>query len=170
MNLTPLHYAAEAGHANVVKDLLEARAAVDARDDVRLAPLRRASARAVRQRPRAPDTRSLGTQTQMAPLHFAVKNGHADVGKDLLEAGVVDARNNVRLAPLRRASARGVWQAPDTPSLGAQSKTTPLHFAALNGLPDVAKDLLEAGADVEARDNVRLASPPLRRASARAAR
>jgi ankyrin repeat protein len=65
----------------------------------------------------------VGTQGGLAPLHFAARQGHVEAAKALLAAG----------APVNQRS--------------AGDKTTPLLIATLNGRFDLARFLLDNGAD-----------------------
>lgn len=131
---TPLHWAAEGGHADVVKVLLEAGAPVDPQDDCQRTPLMMASLfgrEAVvevllnaKANVNAVSQCSTGTA-----LCFAARRGHLRVVVMLLRAG----------ADHRLSEAKG-W--------------TALHFCALGGHWDVLRTLLEAGADPNARDVV----------------
>jgi ankyrin repeat protein len=72
---------------------------------------------------------------QWTALHFAAKNGHLQITKELLKMPGVefDALSSI--------------------------KRTPLHIACLNGRQEVAKVLIEKGAKVNAQDDDR--STPL---------
>jgi ankyrin repeat protein len=94
-----LHVAAQAGHLQKVKELIAGGADIDALEE---------------------------GWSIMAPLHWAIKAGHADVAAFLLAKG---ANSNVR----------------------DRSNETPLHTAALYGLQDMAELLISHGADVNAR-------------------
>ena len=133
---TPLYNAADSGHLDVVKLLLEKGATVDVRTkeegpyDNHITPLMAAAGRGhldvvklLLEKGAAVDARGRNGST---PLSFAAEDGHAEVAKLLLEKGAaVDPRGS--------------------------EDSTPLYFAALFGHFDVVKLLLEKGAAVDAR-------------------
>ena len=91
-------------------------------------------------------------------LQLAARNGHLEVAQLLLDTGAdKDAKNNVRpdssicSAPHLCSRTRGV-------SVDSQDGNTALHYAAAYGHLEVAKLLLDAGSDKDAKDNVRLDS------------
>lgn len=139
--LTPLHEAAESGHAGIVGMLLEAGAEADAK-------------------------RSHGT----TPLHQAVDYGHAAIVSVLLEAGAdPNAPQNDGVTPLHQAVScdRGVSRSQRFPGVeiaetllakgadpdaSADGGRTPLHWASIAGHAEEARILVKAGADVKAKD------------------
>lgn len=100
------------------------------------------------------------------PLHAAAANGHDKVLRLMIDFGVdLDARTQSQLTPLCLAAAKGhadtitllagagaaveAWDA----QLGSMSVgQIPLHIAAVNAQEDALKHLLEANANLEARD------------------
>jgi ankyrin repeat protein len=134
---TPLHLAAQYGHAEVCRALMEAGAVVGAQDD-----------------------------QQITPLHLAAQYGHAAVCRVLMEAGaVIEAQNVDQHTPLHMAAAEGYVEVCCTlikagAAVGAQDsqQTTPLHMAAQLGHAEVCRVLMEAGAAVGAR-NVQQCTP-----------
>ncbi|KAG2492690.1 hypothetical protein HYH03_009104 [Edaphochlamys debaryana] len=130
---TALHLAAEKGHTAVVGALLEAGADLEA-------------------------ARSFD---QARPLQLAAERGRADVIRVLLKAGAwLDAPNKYSTQPLRLAARGGHLEAfqvlveagakldVDVPEGGWQL----LHSAAAGGDPAVTQAVLQAGADVNARN------------------
>ncbi|XP_049794708.1 ankyrin repeat domain-containing protein 6-like [Schistocerca nitens] len=130
---TTLHWAANKGHENATRCLLEGGAEVDART----------------------------SGWQETPLYRAAYNGHEAVARLLLEAGAeADARNKTKSTPLLVAAEKGhvavvrlLLAATPYHSARNQWGRTPLHYAALNGHAEAASVLLEAGADRTTRDN-----------------
>ncbi len=142
---TPLHWAAEKGHWDVVKYLVEEKGA-----DVMAAD-------------KDGDT----------PLHWAAVKGHWDVVKYLGEEKGADAKaaNNDGDTPLQRAAISGkldvvkylVEEKGADVMAADKDGDTPLHWAAVKGHWDVVKYLVEKGADVMAAD--RNGDTPLHRAA-----
>ncbi|XP_058824027.1 uncharacterized protein LOC131684839 [Topomyia yanbarensis] len=134
---TPLHFAARAGHIEIVNALLTKGANVDAtRND------------------------------SWTPLHFAVLNGHTEVVKTLLTRGVpIDVTTNGGFTSLHVAAQNGLTEVVNTLlTKGAKVDATqidgwtPLHVAALNGHTEVVYTLLTNCASVDAVTNEGLSS------------
>ncbi|KAN0137681.1 Ankyrin repeat-containing domain protein [Lactarius tabidus] len=178
---TPLHFAAPRGHLEITRMLLELKADVNSQDDEGSTPLQRASQV---QRERKSDIMRLlldyGANVNVYDkcrntlLHFAASEGHIEVARMLLERGAdVNFKNDEGLAPLQRASQvpqegksvvmRLLLDYGANADLYDKRRNTPLHFAASEGHLEVARMLLERGADVNSKNDEGLT--PLQRAS-----
>jgi ankyrin repeat protein len=102
-------------------------------------------------------------QNQKTPLHLALESGHVDIAKYIIEKGAdINLKDKDSASPLHNAAYLGNLEIVDLLlKKGATSlnegnfrKQTPLHFASERGHPEVAARLLDAGADIEARDMV----------------
>lgn len=116
---TPLHYAARAGHSDMVRLLLSHGASVDAQDQTGQTPLMEAAlagnpevARVLLSNGARVDVRKFsdaGTPLWWAlkgtPLWWAVNNGHADVVKVLLDFGANPNVSYLGQTPLHHAAA-----------------------------------------------------------------
>ncbi|KAM4704908.1 uncharacterized protein WCC33_009720 [Rhinophrynus dorsalis] len=129
---SPLLVAAEQGHTEIVKILLQNHARVDVFDE-----------------------------HGKAALHLATENGHDKIVDILLRhKAFVNAKTKLGLTPLHLCAQNGfnhlVRLLVDThlASIDAMAltKRTPLHLAALNGQLDVCNSLLTMKADVNATD------------------
>lgn len=127
---TPLHQAANFGHAEVVRALLAAKSSVDARN-----------------------------QDHRTPLHLAAAAGWLDC-LDLLAASQADlnAQDNYGFTPLSWSLAMGKTQTPlRLIELGARTDLpnkagfSPLHLAVRYDLPEVVQVLASAGVSLELR-------------------
>ncbi|KAL2080256.1 hypothetical protein ACEWY4_024049 [Coilia grayii] len=129
---SPLLLAAERGHLEVVRMLLQNHARVDVFDE-----------------------------DGKAALHLAGEKGHEDIA-DLLLAhkAFVNAKTKLGLSPLHLAAQNGFTSLvrllveTHTASIDALSlkKQTPLHLAAMSGQLDVCNSLLKLRADITATD------------------
>jgi ankyrin repeat protein len=130
-NSAPLHFAAEYGHVEVVKILLEKGANIGAQN-----------------------------QNGYTPLHFAAEYGHVEVVKILLEKGAnIEAQNQNAYTTLHFAAEKGNFAVikillEKVADIEAKSQNgyTPLHLAAGDGNVEVVKILLEKGANIEAQN------------------
>jgi ankyrin repeat protein len=130
--VTPMHAAASAGHANILSLLIEHGADLNGRGRLGNAPLRQAS-----------------------------ENGNLEAGQLLLNCGAdIDARNESNNSALAGAIYRGhVEFARMLLDRGALINAreyvgrTPLHYAAMHQKVESARLLLERGADVNVRDD-----------------
>lgn len=140
---TPLHRAAEAGHAAVVAFLLEHGADAQARIAYR-------------------DLRGIPVTCFSTVLYLAAAEGHAEVVSLLLQAGADPNSSNTANdeAPLHVAAAHG-HVAVITALLAGKAEVniidaarrTPLHAAVDGGHLEAARSLLQAGAPVDARES-----------------
>jgi ankyrin repeat protein len=105
------------------------------------------------------DVNARGFNQKETPLHTAVRRGHVEVSRVLLEHGAdTEARDKDDYSPLERAIQIGhVGVAQVLLGHGADVSArnegwyTPLHCASAMGQPAVALVLLRHGADLEAR-------------------
>lgn len=129
---TALHFAAEKGHVDIVRFLLDSGAEVNAT--------------------------TAGGNTALV---FAAQNGHNDVGKLLLQKGAkVDIRNKYAMTPLFFAADRGnVEMAAMLIAYGGDINAfsplfgTPLHRAVFNGRDEMVKFLLKKKANTTIQNN-----------------
>jgi ankyrin repeat protein len=102
-------------------------------------------------------------QNQKTPLHLALESGHIDIASYLIERGAdINLKDNDKASPLHNAAYLGNLEIVDLLlKKGATSLNegnfrgqTPLHFACERGHPEVVTRLLDAGADIEAKDMI----------------
>ena len=132
-NVTALHCAAKKGHTKVVRVLIDAGADIDTRND---------------------DGRS--------PLHCASTSGSLEVVKMLVEAGAgVDVTDDCVRTCLIFAAYYGHTETVrylvglpevDVNHCDSQNETA-LHYAAKKGHAEVVQVLIDAGADIDTRNN-----------------
>ncbi|MGE0862798.1 MAG: ankyrin repeat domain-containing protein [Vicinamibacterales bacterium] len=111
----------------------------------------------------------------MTALHWAAMSGDLELAQMLIYAGA-NVRATTRLGtytPLYLASQQGhapvidvLLKAGSDPKAGTPNGTTPLMVAAAAGKVDAVKALVDAGADVNAKDGVRLQTPLMYAAAA----
>lgn len=191
---TPLMFAARAGHAQVAAALLDAGAAVNARNDLGVTALHRAVGAgdvatvdlllARRANPNLPDSRGL------TPLHWAARNKYKDpegpipgarqrterIVSALLRTGAdANALDRDGRTPLHRCAEAGtagvaalLLGAGARPGAADRLGVTPLHVAAARDYGALARLLIERGAPAGARDQ--LGSTPLHDAARNSAR
>ncbi|CAH0055787.1 unnamed protein product, partial [Clonostachys solani] len=161
-NWTPLHYAAAKGSTETAVELLKRRADVNARNLLEWTPLHYAcqagKARIVRNPIREGADLDVHGRDGLAPLHCATMNGHLEVVKRLIEAGaaldVLDTSGNTPLFWAAYKGHRGIvgylWQDANK-KLRDHNGRTALHLAAIAGRAEVVSQLVELGADKEAK-------------------
>jgi ankyrin repeat protein len=102
-------------------------------------------------------------QNQKTSLHLALESGHVDIALYLIERGAdINLKDKDKATPLHNAAYLGSLEIVDLLlNKGAASLNegnfrgqTPLHFACERGHPGVVSRLLDAGADIEARDMI----------------
>ncbi|KAK8016092.1 NB-ARC and ankyrin domain protein [Apiospora rasikravindrae] len=159
MGLPPLLYAADKGHVDIAKLLIERGADVDAAGSSGWTPLTLAldrghidMARLLIER--GADVNTTGSSGR-TPLTRALDGGHADVARLLIERGAdVNSAGSFGRTPLTRASDRGhidvtrllIERGADV-NAADSSGWTPLIWASNGGHIDVARLLIERGAD-----------------------
>ncbi|KAI0126620.1 ankyrin repeat-containing domain protein [Xylariales sp. AK1849] len=164
---TPLLYAAENGYASIVRLLLDAGAAIDAKDGYHgMTALCRAAqnghssvVKLLLDEGAAVDIRC---SLDVTPLMFAAKKGHRAVVNLLIDRNAnVDAKDEYYRTPLSYASANGHEPAVklllDTgAAIDAEAKChcTPLSYASENGNEAVVRLLLDRGAAIDAHTHV----------------
>jgi ankyrin repeat protein len=97
---------------------------------------------------------------QFTPLHDAALKGHAEACRALVKAGAaVKARNAQQFTPLHMAAAKGhvevcrmLMKVRAAVDARGDQQATALHFAAQNGHAEVCRVLMKAGAAVGAQD------------------
>ena len=170
---TPLMWAAAEGHVEVVGILLSVGADRDARTTFRevnapyahYVPDRKPMGRVEKDRsvisilwPKDGDGDMRRYRGGMTPLLFAVETGHQDVVGILLDAGASvddptpDGLTPLQLAQIRRHEALALFlleQGADPNNAGPGFP--PLHVASYLGQTAIAKDLIDRGAEVNAR-------------------
>jgi len=166
---TPLHVAAEKGHVEIAKLLLEHGADPNARDMYGATPLHLAAywgrldvAKLLLEHGADPNAKEkLGGET---PLYWAVSFDHTDIAKLLLKHGADPNNKSKRYIEDGRAVLHLAVHTGDVdlmrlllekganPNVRDRYGYTPLHIAALRGFPQVVELLLKYGADPNARN------------------
>ncbi|KAK3248559.1 hypothetical protein CYMTET_31089 [Cymbomonas tetramitiformis] len=156
----PLHAAAERGTVELVRELLEKSAEVDAEDregrtalTVALAFGQEAAARALLEA-----GAGVNAGTGRRPLHAAAERGTVELVRELLEKSAeVDAEDRegrtaltVALAFGQEAAARALLEAGAGVNAGTGRR--PLHAAAERGTVEMVRELAGKGAEVDAED------------------
>ncbi len=164
--LTPLMHATQFGHRDIAALLIEHEADINAREQRGLTPLMLAAFHgyegiAEMLIEAGADVDRTNTAGQTA-LHSALQRGHIDLARKLMEAGadvhIRDSNNrNALFAAIEAGSHEGVRMlveaGVDVNQSSLQRRMTPLMLAALSGGEELARELLDAGARVDARDH-----------------
>ena len=164
-NGTPLHWASEQGHSEVVRFLLEHGVDADARDNANCTPLHWASEQGhpevvllLLEHGVDADARDNDNCT---PLHWASEQGHLEVVRVLIEHGIdVNAQDHSNWTPLHCASRDGRLEVVQfllghgaNPRSSDHGGWTPLQLSSYNGHLEIVRVLLKYGADANSRDN-----------------
>jgi ankyrin repeat protein len=162
---TPLLWAANKGHKDVVQVLLDYKADVNATDGDGHSALHYAVFNdhldvAVLLLANKADVKAK-TSVGETPLHVAAGSGHKDMAELLLtNKADVAAKSNTGLTPLHLAASNGHTDVAEV-LLGKKAEVnakdndgdTPLHLAAAHGFKNVAELLLTNKADINATDS-----------------
>lgn len=154
-NSTALHFAAEEGHADIIRALCNAGADADASTTLGGRPLHAAAQKGHVRAVEALLACGCNTETLLnedtTPLYLAALEGHAAVVRALVAGGAsLTPTITYSAGAASKAvafSQRHDWRPNAEPGNGA----TPLHAAAEHGHADVVEELLEAGAPVDDR-------------------
>lgn len=162
---TPLHVAAQGGHAAAALALIRSGALIEARDKWGHTPLHRAAlsglvsiGATLLAQGAGVDPRDKSGNT---PLHVAAFQGQVGLAALLLRAGADPAaRDKNGRTPLHKAALNDQWPVAALLLLrGAnvnardRRRRTPLHLAAYYGRPLVARLLIDKGARLAAEDD-----------------
>ncbi len=102
-------------------------------------------------------------QNRKTPLHLALESGHINIARHLIDQGAdINLKDADRAAPLHNAAYLGNLEMVDlllkkgatSINEGNYREQKPLHLACEKGHPKVVTRLLDAGADIEARDSL----------------
>ncbi|XP_064627394.1 transient receptor potential cation channel subfamily A member 1 homolog isoform X2 [Lineus longissimus] len=169
-NFTPLLLASSEGHDNTIKALLQRKAdieAVDKNDKTAIYWAAEedniAALEVLLTHPKIEEVGLIdkGDRYDNTPLHIACQKGFTAVVKSLLDHGAdLDAKNEEEQTPLHLACRFGrtnvvrelVKENKMVVNDEDEDSNTPLHLAALSGHTKVAVALIEASADIEARN------------------
>ncbi|KAK3262073.1 hypothetical protein CYMTET_29052, partial [Cymbomonas tetramitiformis] len=156
----PLHAAAEKGMVEMVRDLVDKGAEVDAEDGEGHTALTQALAGGKEAAARALLEAGAGVDagTGQRPLHAAAMKGTVEMVRELVEKGAeVDAEDRegctaltVALAFGQEAAARALLEAGAGVNAGTGRR--PLHTAAEKGMVEMVRELVEKSAEVDAED------------------
>ena len=161
-----VHLAAENGHLEVVRLLIEKGADATAEDDDKSTPLHYAAENGhlevVRLLIEKGADATAANVYKSTPLHFGgAENGHLEVVRLLIEKGAdATAEEGDKTTPLHYAAESGhlevvrllIEKGADATAEN-YGKKTPLHYAAENGHLEVVRLLIEKGADATAEDD-----------------
>jgi len=163
--MTALHLAAENGHIDMVKTLLNHDAEVDAKNEMGATPLFYAAGNGY------PDVVKLllasganvhiCQKNKWTPLHHAVQGGHYEVVMALLKAGArVNAGTDLGLSPLIIAANEDypnittiLLNHGANPNYQDKDGWSPLHYAAQCGDTEIIRMLIDAVADIDAQSS-----------------
>ncbi|XP_058459318.1 uncharacterized protein LOC131435441 [Malaya genurostris] len=160
-----LHAAAELGHLELVKILLESKSDVNATNDKNWMPLHAASLNGHTEVVKMLIQHGADVNCKIldgcTPLHYAVETGRLEITKQLLEHGAyVDPKDKTfNNTPLHYAAKDGYKSIVDVlltnradVNAVTVDGTTPLHLAATQGKLEIISTLLTHGAHVHAKN------------------
>ena len=162
---TPLHAAANNGHLDVLKSLLERRADPNISNDVKNTALHLAAennfhegVELLVQHGASLNARNVYGST---PLYSAARNGQREAATALVGKGAdVNIQSQQGWTPLFTAVRHGnsglakFLLLSGATSQSTDDGSTPLHFAAKNGFLDLMTSIIQTGADKDAQDHV----------------
>jgi len=154
---TILIEAADNGHLNVVKLLIEKGADVNLKGEAWYGPLHAAAAKGHIEVVKIllENGADVNIFHQNKPLHYAAMNGHIEVARILLAHGAdINAKGTDEAAPLHTAVSNNrlamlKWLLSQGANVNPRAAygCTPLHFAAFGNNVEIGKILVEQGAD-----------------------
>jgi ankyrin repeat protein len=160
---TPLHLAARDGHLAIAKLLIQAGAAIEARNQRGETALHKAAGQSRMARLLINQGASINAEDQsgQTPLHWSARDRSDTKATDLLvqQGAAVDRRDHRQRAAIHVAAMNGQPDAVDALIAGGakvQARTrlqlTPLHLAAAENHTTVMRQLIQHGASPKARD------------------